>query len=244
MKKTFLVLSLVAATLLVGCNSEPSPEPQDGAGYVSVECSASPEVTRAEAFTVPTADEFSLCIEGENYSKEWAKLTDFVSKENLLKVGDYTATVEWGDASVEGVNKPAYAGQTNFTILSMRTVEASVTARLINSQFTVNFTENFLNYFHDEEFVMTSSLGNEFTFSSSVSDVVFVAAGELKIQGKALKQNGVEVLFPAQSITAEARKVHTLSFDMTGAGTAQVVIKLDDTVIDTQTIDTELNPES
>lgn len=243
MKKRVLASLFASAMIFAACSSEPSPSPVGGVGYVSFDCEASAELTRAE-FTVPEVGDLSLKIEGEEYSKSWDKVSYFVSKENGLIIGDYTATVEWGNPAEEGLDKPAYAGSADFSIQAMTTSNVQIKAELINSQVRVVFTDAFKNYFHSESFVLKSSLGNEFAIDSTVGDTFFVAVGELSIEGTALKQNDVQIDFPAKTLQAEARTLHTLTYDMTTAGGAKVTITLDDTLIDELTVDTELNPES
>lgn len=249
MKKSILNICLLAMTAFVGCGSEHTEYPDgEGFGYVALDCTASDQtiVRAAVAVTVPEKQDFSLTIQGDgiDYEKSWESFSDFVSADNRLVAGSYTASVAWGDLSQEGVNKPCYAGSQSFAIAPQRVTSATVTACLANAQVLVTFTESFTGYFHDELFTLTSAAGNEFTFTADSEDAVFIAPGRFTLTGKALTQTGTEIAFPEQSRNAEARYRYTYKFDLSTAGKASVIVSLDDTVVEEIVIDTELNPES
>lgn len=246
MKKLVFCICVVALAAMTGCKSESAVSPAKGEGYLSLSGEASLEVVSRAAteITVPEVSNFSLEIVGADYEKSWEQFSLFESAENPLVAGEYTASIAWGDISQEGVNKPAYGGSVDFVIEPQKVTNASIVAYLTNAQVFVRFTDNFLNYFHDESFMLKSALGNEFSFNSTSEDTVFIAPGAFTINGSALKQTGVSITFPEQSNVAEARKLYTYTFDLATAGEAKVVISLDDTVIEEVVIETELNPES
>lgn len=249
MKKNCLNICLLAALAFGGCSSESAEFPAgEGFGYVALDCGASDEtISRAAAaITVPEKSDFSLKIQGTDvdYEQSWTKFSDFVSADNRLAAGNYTASVAWGDLAQEGVNKPCYAGSQAFRIEAQRVTPATVTAYLANAQVLVTFTQAFADYFHDELFTLTSAAGNAFDFTAASEDTVFIAPGRFTVTGKALTQNGAEVSFPEQSRNAEARYRYTYKFDLSTAGKATVTVSLDDTVVEEVVIDTELNSES
>jgi hypothetical protein len=248
MKKLLLGIGLLVSMTFAGCASDPQEfSAEAGYGYLSLACSATDmEVTRGEVnFTVPETSQFKLTISGVDYTQSWDPMSSFVSTENRLVAGDYTATVEWGDPTTEGENVPAYTGSTPFTILSQQVTEATIKASLTKGLVTVAFTENFLSYFHDEQAILKTAAGNEFEFDSTTTDkAVFVLPGEFTISGKALKQTGEEFSFTTQKLVAKANTLKPYTFDLKSAGTAVIVIKLDETVVEEITVSTELNPES
>lgn len=249
MKKTCLNLILPALLVLGGCSSEHTEFPAgEGFGYVALDCGASDEtiVRAAVPVTVPEKSDFSLTILGTDvdYEQSWEKFSDFVSADNRLAAGNYTASVAWGDPTQEGVNKPCYAGSQAFLIQAQQVTSTTVTAYLANAQVLVTFTEAFTDYFHDELFTLTSAAGNTFDFTAASEDAVFIAPGLFTLTGEALTQTGTEIVFPEQSRNAEARYRYTYKFDISTAGKATVTISLDDTLVEELPIDTELNPES
>ncbi len=249
MKKNCLNIGLLALLALGGCQSERTEFPAgEGQGTVSVQCEVSDEVLSraAVAITVPGKSDFSLSIRGVDvtYEQNWTKFTDFVSADNRLAAGNYTASVAWGDPTQEGINKPAYAGSTDFRIKPQEVTKAFITARMVNAQILVTCTEAFKNYFHDETFTLATAAGHTFDFTAASEDAVFIAPGTYTLSGRALKQTGTEVTFAEQRGTAEARTRYTYRFDLSTAGSAKVTVSLDDTVVDEIDIPAELNPES
>lgn len=248
MRKFLLGIALLASTALVGCSSEPQEfSAPKGYGYLSLACTASDVVvTRAEAnFTVPETSEFKLTIMGTDYNQSWDPMSGFVSNDNRLAAGSYTASVEWGNPTTEGEDVPAYTGSTPFVIESQKVTNASIAAKLTKGLIKVTFTEQFLSYFHDEQVTLKTAAGNEFTFDSTTTDkAVFVLPGTYTLSGKALKQTGEEFEFVTKSYTAVANHLTPYTFDLQSAGSATIVIKTEDTVVEELPIVTELNPES
>lgn len=247
MKNNTLAIFALAFFALVGCQSERAELPAQGCGYVDFSCQVLPEAeVRAELnVTKPDQSEFSLQITGTEYDEQWDRLADYNVKENRMDQGAYTAYVAWGDPTQEGENLPYYTGQADFTILPLQTIQVPISATIANSVVQVLFTENFLRYFHDEEAVLTSAAGNEFTFTSADADrMIFVAPGEFRLNASAFKQTGDTFQIPEQKRTATAGTLHVIKFDLSTAGTAQVTITLNENLLEGITINQELNPDS
>lgn len=247
MKKYLTTLAL-AALAFSACSTDADPAPS-GYGYVELACDTSTEViTRtAPAFTVPTADEFVLTItKGADFMQSWPSFADFVPSENLFKTGTYTAIVTWGNVAQEGVDKPYYAGATEFTIEADKTVRKEIVARLGNAQVTVVCTERFRNYFHDAAFTLRTAAGGEFAFTATDEQTVFVRPdASFTLAGSAFKQNGQPIELGEQRIASAApQTLYTYIYDVSGAGSATVTVSLDDTVVEEIEIDTELNPNA
>ena len=109
-------------------------------------------------------------------------------------------------------------------------------------------TENFLGYFHDAAFRVTTAAGNEFPFrfgfdgESDTTEPVYVRPVSFTVSGSALKQTGAEVTFSEQSCPeAKPQTLYTYRFDVSQAGQTVVSIYLDDTLSETREVDEELN---
>ena len=78
-------------------------------------------------------------------------------------------------------------------MLPRRTVNADLTATVANSQVVIRATEQFLAYFHDARFTVTTASGNEFAFtpgSDPADEPVFVKGGtRLTVTGTARRQS-------------------------------------------------------
>ena len=153
-----------------------------------------------------------------------------------------------GDPQAEGTDKPCFAGAQEFTIIPRRTVDVAVTALLANTKVRIVCTENFLGYFHDAAFRVTTAAGNEFPFrfgfdgESDTTEPVYVRPVSFTVSGSALKQTGAEVTFSEQSCPeAKPQTLYTYRFDVSQAGQTVVSIYLDDTLSETREVDEELN---
>ena len=159
MKRLFIILSAAALTAGAGCSNNESGAPADGYGRLSIDCSASDDITAgiqaaapAGSYAptragIPAGEEFALRITGTDYDRSWETLATFPSEEELFVKGSYTAAVTWGNPAEEGFGKYSYAGEREFTIQPRQTTEVHITASIVNSQVLVRTTEQFRRYF-------------------------------------------------------------------------------------------------
>ena len=251
MKK--LIYFAAAAFLLAGCN-DTSDSTGNDYGRLTISCGADLTIG-SRALTPPSGADFSMTLTGDNYEGAWATVTDFNNESPLLKEGFYTISVAYGDPEAEGVDLAYYATTQQIEVLPRRTTPIQLTATIANAQTRVIATEQFLNYFHDAAFTVTTGSGNAFDFApktAETGDPVFVkAATTLTVTGTARhpSQTGVdegpEITFASQTLNAtRPRTCHTFRFDAADAGHATLTILLDDEPVETITWTFELNNEA
>lgn len=258
MKKHLIYLMTSAALLAVGCSTENKTE---GAGYGSLEivCTTDPSIDSALSpaetpgtAEVPEPSTFSLTVTGEAGTQTWDTLAAFEQSESVFRMGSYTVVIAHGDPEAEGVGKPYYAAGKAVEIRPRQTENVELTATIANSQVVVRATEQFLAYFHDAKFTVTTASGNAFDFTpgtTPAAEPVFVkAATKLTITGSARRQSptgtgeGPEVTFGEQTLDATApRTCHVLTFDAKNAGSATLEITLGDSYTETLPLDWEVN---
>lgn len=252
MKRLFIILSAAALIAGAGCSNNESEAPADGYGRLSIDCSASDDITagiQAAAPAgpyaptragIPAGEEFALRITGTDYDRSWETLATFLSEEELFVKGSYTAAVTWGNPAEEGFGKYSYAGEREFTIQPRQTTEVHITASIVNSQVLVRTTEQFRRYFHDARFNVTTGSENsfDFTFEKGTDDpdqadeaLCVAAATSLAVNGSARRQSatgtdqGSEVTFPEQRLDATTpRTRHIFEYDAADAGSATLKI--------------------
>lgn len=252
MKRLFIILSAAALTAGAGCSNNESGAPADGYGRLSIDCSASDDITagiQAAAPAgpyaptragIPAGEEFALRITGTDYDRSWETLAAFPSEEELFVKGSYTAAVTWGNPAEEGFGKYSYAGEREFTIQPRQTTEVHITASIVNSQVLVRTTEQFRRYFHDARFNVTTGSENsfDFTFEKGTDDpdqadeaLCVATATSLAVNGSARRQSatgtdqGSEVTFPEQRLDATTpRTRHIFEYDAADAGSATLKI--------------------
>ena len=252
MKRLFIILSAAALTAGAGCSNNESGAPADGYGRLSIDCSASDDITagiQAAAPAgpyaptragIPAGEEFALRITGTDYDRSWETLAAFPSEEELFVKGSYTAAITWGNPAEEGIGKSSYAGERDYTNPPRQTTEVHITASIVNSQVLVRTTEQFRRYFHDARFNVTTGSENsfDFTFEKGTDDpdqaaeaLCVAAATSLAVNGSARRQSatgtdqGSEVTFPEQRLDATTpRTRHIFEYDAADAGSATLKI--------------------
>lgn len=141
----------------------------------------------------PAAGAFSLTVTGETGTQKWDTLTEFEQSETVFRMGSYTVAIAHGNPDAEGAGKPYYYAEQKIEVLPRRTVNADLTATVANSQVVIRATEQFLAYFHDARFTVTTASGNEFAFtpgSDPADEPVFVKGGtRLTVTGTARRQS-------------------------------------------------------
>ncbi len=239
--RIFALLSLVAL-LVAGCRTESEHE-MEGYGRMSLDCSLSQELL-TRAAEVPTAEEFSLTITGEQYEKSWPLLSDFSAEQEWFPIGSYTVSVAWGDLTEEGPDARCYRTEQVVEVARLRTTPVELVATLAHAVVEVQCTEAFMGYFPEASFTLVTEAGNSFAFSPAEAAPLYVAPGSCTLACLAAKQDGTEFELPTQSLQTVSQTHYTLSFDVSTAGAASLTICLDDEPIEEVLIETELNPQA
>lgn len=233
MKKQLIYLLASACLLAAGCSTENKTD-ETGYGTLAINCTADTSIDTASAEAsgtpeAPAAGAFSLTVTGETGTQKWDTLTEFEQSQTVFRMGAYTVAIAHGDPDAEGAGKPYYYAEQKIEVLPRRTVNADLTATVANSQVVIRATEQFLAYFHDARFTVTTASGNEFAFtpgSDPADEPVFVKGGtRLTETGTARRQSptgtgeGPEVTFSAQTLDATTpRTCHIITYDAKNAG--------------------------
>ena len=248
MKKFFAFASLLALTLSA-CTEKEHQSEQKGEGQVTITLATSAEVdTRAQiSCTTPELADFALTIEGADQNLEYASVAEF-NEDNYLHFGHYKATVVAGNIADEGFNKPVFGGSQEFDVKARKDVEVAITATIANAIVKVETTEAFNSYFEGGRTLkLVTDAGNEFDVTNQ-SELLFIAPEIFTISGTATKQpaqsgaEGVVVTLPEyKPESVAAQTLYTVKFDVETAGSATLVITLNETPVYEEVIDQELN---
>lgn len=251
MKK--LLLFVCAAALAVGCQDDPSIQTVAGEGAIEVAASVSGEVTtKAEGaagitLDTPALANFSLKITGDNFEKSWTSLNDYVSDNERYLAGWYNVSIECGDINEEGYNKPYFSAAKDIQVLDRnRTTHVDLTATVGNAIVEIRTTENFRNYFPAREFTLTTAT-NTFELSEEPTAYLFIAPQKkaaidcVCVRQANLADGTTETLTTQYIPTVSAATRYIVTYDLQYVGGVNVTVTLDDTIIDTITVDVELN---
>ncbi len=252
MRKFFTIASLFAV-MLSACSKESAKGDEKGEGQVSISCVTITEVddTRANvSCTTPAAEDFSLKIDGvsHTYTAGYATIAEFNLGDNYLHNGTYMATVAAGDITEEGYDKATFVGSAEFSVEPRKNTEVEVTATIANALVKVEVTDNFKAYFPGGHALkLTTAAGSEFDVTEQ-AEPLFIAPESFTVSGTAVKQPnqsgavGTTVTLPEYNCTeAKAQTLYTVKLDVENAGSAQLTITLNDTLVESIDIEQELN---
>ena len=252
MRKFFTIASLFALALSA-CSKESAKGDEKGEGQVSISCVTTTVVdeTRANvSCTTPAAEDFSLKIDGvdHTYTASYATIAEFNSGDNYLHNGTFTATVSAGDIAEEGYDKATFAGSAEFAVEPRKNTEVEVTATIANALVKVEVTDNFKMYFEGGHTLkLTTAAGNEFDVTEQ-TEPLFIAPESFTVSGTAVKQpnqsgaEGTTVTLPEyKNSEAKAQTLYTVKLDVENAGSAQLTITLNETLVESIDIEQELN---
>ena len=251
MKKVSLFA--ITALLFVACQKDNSEQVASGEGRIAITASASGEViTRADGVQVatPQLSDFSLLITGKNFEKSWNKLTDYRTDDERYTAGTYTVAIACGDGSEEGYDLPAFAASKTAEVLDRnRTTEVALTATVANAIVAIQTTESFNNYFPVSEFTVTTT-SNTFEYDKQSAKHLFVApAQDVKIDCSCIRQSNLaanksEKLATQTIANTAAATRYVITYDLSTVGGVAITVKLNQTIIDTIEVETELNPNA
>lgn len=253
MKKQLILLLASALVLTTGCSEKDNDSTGNGYGRIALDCGADELLdTRASA---PAGTSFALVLTGEGYRGEWKTVRAFSSQDTLFKAGTYKAVITYGTPDAEGLNKTYYYGEQEFLLAERQTNNVQITATVANSQVVVRATEQFLRYFQDSKFTVTTGSGNKFDFSPGAAKApvpVGVKLGtSLSVVGTAKRQSQtgtsepLSVSFKEQKLEATlAATCHVFKFDAPDAGSATLTIYLGDDYTETRVLDLEMNDDA
>lgn len=251
MRKLFTLASLVALSMVACTNEEPKGEANEkGQVHFDLNLSNEVDVTRANvSCTTPTADEFTLRIDGvnHNFTAEYSNIAEF-NEDNYLHYGDYKASVVAGDIAEEGYDKATFVGEAEFTVAARKQTDVVITATIANALVRVEVTDAFKNYFvGGYSLELTTEAGNKFDVSAQ-AEPLFITPGKFVVNGTAVKQanqsgaEGATITLPEYSMEdAVAQTFYVVKFDVKDAGQATLEITLNEELVSSIDIEQELN---
>jgi len=187
--KFILFLEIV---LLCSCVND---ENRSGAfGGMSLHLSANSSVTdvttRSSEEVLPSIQDFSISVlQGDKVQASWDKLSDY-DEDTTFPVGSYTLKAFYGDIEKEGFDSPYYEGTTDFNIRGGETTPVETTCKLANTKISIEYTDDFKQYFKTYSSTVQAELGSEVSFSSGETRAAYVKPGRISVKLTFTKVNG------------------------------------------------------
>ncbi len=187
--KFILFLEIV---LLCSCVND---EKRSGAfGGMSLHLSANSSVTdvttRSSEEVLPSIQDFSISVlQGDKVQASWDKLSDY-DEDTTFPVGSYTLKAFYGDIEKEGFDSPYYESTTDFNIRGGETTPVETTCKLANTKISIEYTDDFKQYFKTYSSTVQAELGSEVSFSSGETRAAYVKPGRISVKLTFTKVNG------------------------------------------------------
>lgn len=241
------VVTSAVAMMFAACNDENPWVGADGEGRIAPRVAADPTVkdvapkVRAgeDGFPVPEVADLKLSLTKSDgsMSQSWESASLFPT-DKLFKIGAYTLEASYGDENVEGFEAPYFYGKADFQVLEDEVAEPTVTATLANTMVSVDYTEDFLNYFKSYTTQLHSVGGDFITIIPGETRPVFLRPGDVTVTMHITKQNGVSATIEPAKFNALAKHHYHLTFDVNGGetGDAQLVVNFDESIVEEDVI--------
>lgn len=188
---TILTLFTVICISLSGCEEE---KYSSTTGKLRLAITANGAVTdvttRSTDENTPDMGNFSMAIlQNDKVQASWDKLRDY-DEDTTFPVGTYTLKAFYGDLEKEGFESPYYEGSANLNIKGGATTDVEVTCKLSNTKVTIEYTNDFKNYFKTYSATVKSEQGSEVAFASNENRAAYVKPGNISVKVTFTKVNG------------------------------------------------------
>ena len=242
MKKILFALAL--AVVATACHTNEG-DATTQVGKIAINAATRSEVAttseegRFVLTDIPTAEELKVEIEGNNTAQSWATLAEFntaIAEGLTFTSAAYTITLSYGESGAEGWSKPYFEGSATVEVpMYGLTAEANVEVVLLNSILAIESTDNFNGYFPQATFKV-----KKFQWEANKEELLFLNAGEVTIICEAVRQSGATTTLESK-VTLKPTTRHTVVFDLSTAGNAEVKVTFDNKIVEVIEQEFELN---
>lgn len=233
---------------LASCGHE-ATGPMSGTGSLSPSVELDTRVISSKASSragdAVTVSDLALTIKSKDgsYSKTWASVSDFPDDQQF-KIGQYTVEASYGSIEEEGFEKPAYYGSTDVTVTENNTTTVSLTAELVNSMVSIDYTDAFKKYMEAWNSQVHSAGGDYISFIQDESRPAYIRPGEVTLNVSFTKPGAsAPVSLQVGKFEALARHHYHITVDInSGSGEAVLAITFDE-MLAQEKVDIELSDE-
>ena len=245
MKKILFAIAL--AVVATACHTFDGDTTATQEGSIVIDAATRSEVTNSAEegrfllsdTDVPAAEELQVKIEGNDEVKTWATLADFnaaVAEGLRFISAPYTITLWYGEKGVEGWSKPYFEGSTSVEVpMYALTAKANIEVKLQNSIVAVETTDEFNGYYPQSSFKVKN-----FEWVADKGESLYLNVGSVKVTCEAVSQLGKSRTFET-TITLKPTTRHRVVFDLSTAGSADVQVIFDGTIVEVVESEFELN---
>ena len=256
MKKILFAIAL--AVVATACNNQEEHNAQLKEYGIAIEAATRTEVSENGSEegkfslqswgVIPSTSDLKVEITGNGTTHTWETLAAFQAENDipdseakniLFPAAPHTVTLSYGEKGVEGWSKPYFEGSTVVEVPKFEIVaQAQVEVVLANSIVAIETTDTFKGYFPQSTFTV-----NGFEWDAITHDLLFMNAGEVTINCKAVRQTGKTVDLESKIVLKPTTR-HTILFDLSTAGNAVINVRLDNEIVETIELEFELNDKA
>lgn len=176
-----------------------SPQVELSTSVISSKTSAG-----SRAINISVSDLALKLTGADGYSHTWPSADDF-DETAEFSVGDYTMEAFYGTPDQEGFDRPAYAGTTTFTVRENQTTPVNLTASLVNSMISVDYTDEFKDYMSTWNAEFRSSTGKTVYYGAQETRPLYVKPGEVTVDVTFSKSGAEPTTLQIAKVTARPR---------------------------------------
>ena len=243
MKKILFAIAL--AVVATACHTNEGGDVQ--VGKIAINAATRSEVSESEAqgrfvlpeSVVPSATDLKVEITGNNNAFTWATLAEFNEAVNgglTFVSAPYSITLSYGEKGAEGWSKPYFEGSTSVEVpMYALTAKANIEVKLQNSIVAVETTDEFNGYYPQSSFKVKN-----FEWVADKGESLYLNVGSVKVTCEAVSQLGKSRTFET-TITLKPTTRHRVVFDLSTAGSADVQVIFDGTIVEVVESEFELN---
>lgn len=171
--------------------------------HITVTGAVTDVTTRSAEEDVPQIGDFSMAMLQDNkVQASWDKLNDY-DEDTTFPVGPYTLRAYYGDMEQEGFACPYYEGTADVIISGGATTNVETTCKLANTKITIEYTDDFKNYFKTYSSFVQSDAGSEITFKSDELRAAYVKPGRVTVKVSFTKATGGSTTEPVVVTTID-----------------------------------------
>ena len=220
-----VALGLALCGLASCANEAPWGNGTRGKGGVALKLTANADVkdalpsVRAGApeLVAPDVDGFSVEMLNldTDFKQTFNTLEEF-NKQEGFEVGSYTLTAYYGNINECGFDKPYFQGEANVNVLEGRESSVEVIAQLANVMLSVDYTDEFKNYFRDYSVTAHTDGHANVTFGKYETRAGFLTPGDVSLQISVTNPNGQTVTLTPKDLELQAiaRHHYHVKFDV------------------------------
>ncbi len=162
-----------------------------------------------------------------SFSKTWESVEYFDPTEEF-SIGDYTLEAYYGDPEEEGIDLPAYYGSTTFTVIENQSTDVTLTATMINSMISVEYSDQFKDYMSTWNAELHTSTGKTINYGMEQTDPVYVKPGTVSLDLSFTNQSGKNATLRINDFTAKPRYHYHIKVDLENeAGGSSIQVSFD-----------------